>query len=170
MISDILKIRFAFLVSIFALLFSTITFARSEITGKVVKVADGDTITVLAPGNQQVKVRLYGIDCPERKQAFGQRARQFTVQRVAGENVRVEIMDHDRYGRIVGVVYAENGQNVNRELLSAGMAWVYAQFCKASFCNEWKRIEQNAKRAGVGLWVEKNPLPPWEWRKMRRKQ
>lgn len=97
--------------------------ARSEITGKVVKVADGDTIIVLAPGNHQIKVRLYGINCPEKKQAFGQRARQFTAQRVAGENVCVEIMDHDRYGQTVGVVYAENGQNMNRELLSAGMAW-----------------------------------------------
>ncbi len=71
---------------------ATTAFAGSEITGKVVKVADGDTVTVLAPGNRQVKVRLYGIDCPEKKQAFGQRARQFTAQRVAGENVRVQSM------------------------------------------------------------------------------
>lgn len=161
-------VRLAIFLFLFVLLLSASAFARSEISGKVVKVADGDTITVLAPGNHQIKVRLYGIDCPEKKQAFGQRARQFTAQRVAGKNVRVEIMDHDRYGRTVGVVYAENGQNVNREILSAGMAWVYTQFCKASFCSEWKSVEQKAKRAGAGLWVEKNPLPPWEWRKMRR--
>lgn len=158
----------ALCVAVFMLFLSVSAFARSEVTGKVVKVSDGDTITVLAPGNRQVKVRLYGIDCPERKQAFGQRARQFMAQRTAGENVRVEIMDYDRYGRTVGVVYAENGQNVNRELLSSGMAWVYTQFCKASFCDEWKSVEQNAKKAGVGLWVERRPTPPWEWRKMRR--
>ena len=77
-------------------------------------------------------------------------------------------MDHDRYGRTVGVVYAENGQNMNRELLSAGMAWVYTQFCKASFCSDWKRVEENARRAAVGLCVDRNSVPPWEWRKERR--
>lgn len=77
--------------AILLVLASVSAHARSEFSGKVVRVADGDTITVLAPGNQQVKVRLYGIDCPERKQAFGQRARQFTASRVAGENVRVQV-------------------------------------------------------------------------------
>lgn len=155
---------------IIALCLAAQAFARSEVGGKVVKVSDGDTITILAPGYQQVRVRLYGIDCPEKKQAFGQRARQFTAQRIAGENVRVEIMDRDRYGRTVGVVYAENGQNVNRELIQAGMAWVYPQYCKASFCDEWRELEDRAKRAAVGLWVDRNPVPPWEWRKMRRKR
>lgn len=92
------NVRLLCLAALFVLLLAGQAFARSEITGKVVKVADGDTITVLALGNQQVKIRLYGIDCPERKQAFGQRAKLFTAQRVAGEKVRVEIMDHDRYG------------------------------------------------------------------------
>lgn len=144
--------------------------ARSEISGKVVNVSDGDTITVLTPGNRQVKVRLYGIDCPEKKQAFGQRTTQFTAQRVAGENVRVQIIDTDRYGRSVGVVYAENGGNLNKELLTNGLAWVYTYFCKASFCNDWKQEELRARRAHVGLWVDKTPIEPWEWRRMRKRR
>lgn len=144
--------------------------ARSQFSGKVVRVADGDTITVLAPGNQQVKVRLYGIDCPEKRQAFGQRARQFTAQRVAGENVRVQVLDTDRYGRSVGVVYAENGGNLNKELLTNGMAWVYTKFCRASFCNDWKKDELRARKAKVGLWVDKRPVEPWIWRKTQRRR
>lgn len=155
-------------VVLFLLIMADSSLARSEFWGKVVGVADGDTITVLAPGNRQVKVRLYGIDCPEKKQAFGQRATQFTAQRVAGDMVRVEVMDADRYGRSVGVVYADNGQNVNRELIEAGMAWVYPSYCKTSFCTEWKRLQVRARSAGVGLWVDRNPVPPWEWRKARR--
>ena len=124
---------------------------------------------MLAPGNRQVKVRLYGIDCPERKQAFGQRAKQFMAQRVAGENVQVQIMDTDRYGRFVGVVYAENCGNLNKELLTNDLAWVYTQYCKASFCNDWKQEELRAKRSHVGLWVDKTPIEPWRFRKMRRR-
>lgn len=78
-------------------------------------------------------------------------------------------MDTDRYGRTVGVVYAENGGNLNKELLTNGLAWVYTQFCKASFCNDWKQEELRARRAKVGLWVDKTPIEPWEWRKMRRR-
>lgn len=144
--------------------------ARSEFKGKVVGVADGDTITVLTLGNRRVKVRLYGVDCPEKKQAFGQRARQFTAQRIAGEQARVEVIEMDRYGRSVGIVYAENGQNLNRELLEAGMAWVYPGYCKVSFCKEWERLEAKARSDGVGLWMDRNPIPPWEWRRARKRR
>lgn len=132
-------------------------------------MSDGDTIIVLTPGYEQVKVRLYGIDCPEKKHAFGQRARQFTIQRVGGENVRVQILDTDKYGRSIGIVQTENGGILNKELLTNGLAWVYPHYCKASFCNEWKQQELNARRAKAGLWVDKTPIEPWNWRKSRRR-
>lgn len=153
----------------FLVLLAATTFAASEITGRVVKVSDGDTITALASGNRQAKIRLYGIDCPERKQAFGNRARQFTARMIAGQTVRVEVMDTDRYGRLVGIVYMENGLDLNSELLEAGLAWVYPQYCKAAFCDEWRKLETRARRAAVGLWIDKNPVPPWQWRKERKK-
>lgn len=143
--------------------------ARSAFSGKVVRVADGDTITVLAPGNRQVKVRLYGIDCPEKKQPFGQRARQFTASRAAGQNVDVEVLDTDRYGRSVGIVRTPDGGNLNRELLANGFAWVYTRYCKASFCSQWKQDELGARRERKGFWVDKTPIEPWNWRKMNRR-
>lgn len=142
------------------LLVAASAFARSGFSGKVVKVADGDTITVLAPGNRQVKAHLYGIDCPEKKQAFGQRARQFTASRIAGQNVNVEILDTDSYGRAVGVVRTPDGGNLNRELLANGFAWVYTKYCKAAFCKDWKQDELLARQNRSGLWQDKAQSSP----------
>lgn len=160
-----MKIRFLALIVIFVLAFALTAFARSEFSGRVVRVADGDTITVLAPGNQQVKVRLYGIDCPEKGQAFGQKARSFTADRVAGRNVTVSVLDTDRYGRAVGVVKTDDGGVLNRELLANGYAWLYTRYCRASFCSEWQAQEMLARKAKAGLWLDKKPMEPWSWRK-----
>lgn len=154
--------------AILILAFAVTAFARSEFSGKVVRVADGDTITVLAPGNQQVKVRLYGIDCPEKGQAFGQKARHFTAERVAGRNVQVSVLDTDRYGRAVGVVKTEDGGILNQELLTNGYAWLYTRYCKATFCTEWQAQELRARTAKVGLWSDKTPMEPWNWRKANK--
>jgi len=103
------------------LLFS-IAFAAQ--TGKVVGVTDGDTIKVLLRG-KAVKIRLNGIDCPERKQPFGRKARIFTSELVAGKVVKVEKVDTDRYGRMVANVYLPEGRMLNQELVRAGLAWWY---------------------------------------------
>ncbi|MBD5418326.1 MAG: thermonuclease family protein [Desulfovibrio sp.] len=150
-----MKTRFLALSLMLVLAFSVTAFARSEFSGKVVRVADGDTITVLVPGNQQEKVRLYGIDCPEKGQAFGQKARRFTADRVAGRNVTVSVLDTDRYGRAVGVVKTEDGRILNQELLANGYAWLYTRYCTASFCSEWQAQEMRAKKAKAGLWADR---------------
>jgi micrococcal nuclease len=136
------------------------------ISGKVVSIADGDTITILS-GKSQHKIRLYGIDTPEKGQAFGNVAKKFTSKLVAGKTVDVEAYDTDKYGRTVGVVFA-NGVNVNQSLIIAGLAWQYQKYCKASFCGDWLRLEQKAKTSGVGLWADNDPVPPWDWRKGAR--
>lgn len=136
--------------------------ASTLITGKVVGISDGDTITVLQ-NNQQFKIRLYGIDCPESGQAFGSKAKQFTSSLVFGKNVEVTVYDIDKYGRSVGVVRVD-GLNVNEAILKNGFAWRYTKYCTESFCNDWKAFEEHASRQGVGLWSEKNPMPPWDWR------
>ena len=109
------------------------------ITGKVVSVADGDTITVLE-GTTQHKIRLYGIDTPEKGQDFGNRAKQFVSGMVYGKQVQVVQKDMDRYGRVVGMVYQGN-TCINEEILRAGLAWVYHRYCKDSFCQEWADLE-----------------------------
>jgi endonuclease YncB( thermonuclease family) len=135
--------------------------------GKVVGVTDGDTITVLQ-GKNAIKVRLYGIDCPEKRQAFGTRAKQFTSDLVFGKTVDVEAVDVDRYGRTVGVVSLPDGTVANREMVRTGFGWVYSRYCKKPICLEWKRLESEAATAKRGLWKDKNPVPPWEWRRQER--
>jgi len=142
------------------LLFST--FAPADISGKVVGIADGDTITVLQD-KTQYKIRLFGVDCPEKSQDFGTRAKQFTSGIVFGKDVQVLVEDTDRYGRTVGTVMLA-GKTLNEELVKAGFAWVYSQYCKKPICNQWKQYEEAARNAKIGLWSQPNPTPPWEFR------
>lgn len=148
--------------------FPTLSLGAQSFDGKVVGISDGDTITILTDGKQQVKVRLYGVDCPESKQAFGTRARQFTSEQVFGKLISVEVMDIDRYGRTVGIVSAPDGTTLNHELLENGMAWLYTAYCKAPVCGKWKQVEFSARQAKIGLWADKSPTPPWEYRKTGR--
>ena len=115
------------LVILWLTLLISLTASADAITGRVVKVADGDTITILTQQKNQVKIRLNGIDTPERKQPYSNKAQQFTSSLVAGKDASVEIYDTDRYGRMVGVVYADS-TNVNQEIVRAGFAWLYRKY------------------------------------------
>ena len=141
------------------------TSAAETLSGRCIKVADGDTITILTPAKRQVRIRLACIDCPERRQPFGKRAKQFTSLLVFARRVRVEVIDWDRYGRAVGWVYVNDGDGqeicVNRELVRAGLAWVYRRYCRPP---ELLKLEEEAREAGRGLWREPHPVPPWEFR------
>lgn len=156
-------IRFFFPL-LFLLLLSSPVWA---LTGRVVGVADGDTITVLTANKQQIKVRLYGIDCPEKRQAYGDRARDFTGAAVFGRDVCVETLGRDRYGRTLGIIFGPDGRVLNRELLANGLAWVYKKYCKRPECVQWHGDEAEARSARRGLWRHENPLPPWVYRKTR---
>ncbi|ACV68911.1 thermonuclease family protein [Desulfohalobium retbaense] len=133
-------------------------------TGKAVHIKDGDTIVVLRD-HTEVDVRLYGIDCPEKRQHFGTRAKRFTAKMVGMQRVEVQEMDVDRYGRVVGLVaLAGSGESLNAALLYNGLAWVYHKYCGQDFCGRWITLERKAKLAKRGLWGQPNPIPPWEWR------
>ena len=106
------------------------------LSGKVVSVADDDTITILTQGKRQIKIRLYGIDTPENGQAFGNKAKQFTSSLVYGKKVKITVYDTDKYGRTVGVVLV-NGVNVNEKIIRAGYAFQYRKYCKEWFCFGW---------------------------------
>jgi micrococcal nuclease len=136
----------------------------ADINGKVVSVADGDTITVLQ-GKKQYRIRLYGIDCPEKRQAFGNKARKYTSDVVFGKSVSVVEKDKDRYGRTVGIVY-QGSECLNESLIRTGYAWVYQQYCKK--CDAWNRLERSARKSRVGLWQDKSPVSPWAFRKGKR--
>lgn len=140
--------------------------AANAIIGKVVGVADGDTITVLE-NRIQYKIRLYGIDTPEGHQDFGNRAKQFTADLVFGKTVQVEKMDTDRYGRTVGIVTVGK-VCVNEELIKNGLAWVYPKYCNISICGDWYAMEAHARAGKKGLWAHTDPMPPWEFRRNKR--
>ena len=123
---------FKFTLLIFVL-FINMALAGDTISGKVVSIADGDTVTVLDSNKTQHKIRLYGVDCPESHQDYGNRAKKFTSDMVFAKQVSVKIMDTDRYDRSVGLVNV-GSISLNEELLKSGYAWHYSQYCKASFC------------------------------------
>lgn len=135
-------------------------------TGQCVGIADGDTITVMHDGRGE-KIRLYGIDTPERRQDFGRKAKRFLSDLVFRKIVEIQPEDTDRYGRTVGLVLVD-GLNVNREIVKAGYAWVYRKYCIKPFCAEWLDLEDTARRRGIGLWSHSNPIPPWEFRRGKR--
>ena len=127
----------------------------------------GDTITVLNQNNESVKIRLAGVDCPESSQSYGDKAKQFVVSKVSGKRVRIMPDTIDRYGRTVGIVLI-NGENLNEQIVAHGHGWVYRKYCTADYCNDWLRQEETARDAHTGLWKDKNPQPPWEWRTEHR--
>ena len=138
--------------------------AWADFHGRVVRVADGDTVTVLrdhGDRNEQVRVRLASIDAPERRQAFGTRSRQHLAELVFDRQVLIQEQGRDRYGRVIGVIHL-GGLNANQEMVRAGMAWAYRQYLNDSTL---LRLETGARRAGRGLWADKDAQAPWEFRR-----
>jgi len=133
----------------------------ADFHGKVVGVIDGDSIRVMRNGKAE-RIRLQGIDCPKKKQAFGTRAKQFTSEMVFGKYVTVKEAGRDHYGRTLGDVLLSDGRNLNHELLKAGYAWWYRQYSKDASLGD---LEDGARLAQRGLWADPEPVPPWEWRK-----
>ncbi|MGL5356698.1 MAG: thermonuclease family protein [Cetobacterium sp.] len=140
------------------LILSTISFAFS---GKVIKVADGDTITVLKDG-EKVRIRFYGVDAPEKKQEYGIKSLDVLKKMIDGETVEVNVKDKDQYGRVVGEVFY-NGKNLNLYMLETGNAWWYRQYSKGA--SDYEAAQNSAKSKGLGLWKDSNPTPPWEFRR-----
>lgn len=136
---------------------------------RCVGVSDGDTITVRAAGQPKARIRLYGIDAPEKGQDFGGRAKEHLSGLVYGETVDIEKMDTDRYGRTVAVVRV-GAVNANEEMLKAGMAWVFTKRCRNKICAGWKDLETQARDMRAGLWSQPEPVAPWDWRAARRKK
>lgn len=144
----------------------------ARVSGRVVGVSDGDTITVLDAENRRYKVRLAGIDAPESGQAFGQRAKEQLSRMVFGQQVVVTIRKSDRYGRALGVVESA-GNNINLAMVEAGFAWHYKAYASDQASTErqaFANAEADARAAARGLWREPNPTPPWDFRKEARQK
>lgn len=151
--------------SVLALLVIALPSALSqEFSGRVVGVSDGDTITVLTDGAPR-KVRLSGIDCPEKSQAFGRQAKEFTSSHVFSRQVKVISLGQDRYGRTIGEVILPSGENLSDLLLSNGYAWWYQKYSTDEHRHD---LEENARRLKLGLWTDQQAIAPWDYRKIAK--
>lgn len=140
------------------------------ILGRVLGISDGDTVTVLDADRTQHKIRLAGIDAPERRMPFGQRAKEHLSDLVFGKDVNVETSKKDRYGRWVAVIFVD-GFDANLAMVAAGMAWHYKQYEREQSASDrllYANAENQARSRQAGLWRDDNPTPPWEYRKEQR--
>ena len=128
------------------------------LSGKVIKVTDGDTIKILTPTNEQIKIRLYGIDAPEKKQPFGKKSKEFLAGLIAGKFVEIEEYGKDRYKRTLGVVYYGD-EDINAKMVLSGYAWAFMRYS-----DRYEAQEAMAKNKRLGLWQGKNPIQPWRYR------
>lgn len=140
--------------------------ASADISGRIVRVLDGDTVEMLEPGNQLARIRLAGIDAPEKSQPFGQRSRQELSSIVAQRHVTVTGSDTDRYGRLLGTVWL-GVTDVNAEQIRKGLAWAYRYHGKPAR-PDYAVLEAESRRQAVGLWSEPGPTEPWRWRSLHQ--
>jgi len=153
-----------------ATLLATSATLADTLQGRVVRIADGDTVTVLDATNTQWKIRLMGIDAPEKKQAFGNKSKQHLSDLVYDKQVTVEYSKKDRYGRTIGKIVV-NGVDANLEQIKAGMAWHYKQYQNEQTVEDrfiYADAEILARSKKRGLWFDSEPFPPWEWRRQQR--
>lgn len=145
------------------LLLVTVASAAS-LTGLVVKVYDGDTLTVADRSGEEHRIRLAQIDAPEKKQDFGQQSRDALASMVLDQTVVVDYEKTDRYGRIIGQVHRDH-VDVNLALVASGLAWTYTEYKPDPL---YVQLELEARQTHAGLWSVSNPLPPWEYRKLKK--
>ena len=131
--------------------------------GWVVAIADGDTITILDESKKQHKIRLGQIDAPESGMPYGRAAKKFLSDTVYRKTVRIQASDTDRYGRVVGIVHLDR-KNINMLMVANGYAWAYRHYVTdIAYCE----AEGSARRLRLGLWADKKPVPPWQWRRLK---
>lgn len=176
--------RFWILIPVVLLCFTSTAFAKQPmftVQGKITMVSDGDTVHFHDASGTKLKVRLYGIDAPETAkmnkrigvvskpgQPYGEEAEKALRNKVLGKTVRMEIMDKDRYKRMVSIIYLDN-RNINQEMVSEGWAWAYRQYLERPHASEYIDAEEQARKQKLGLWQQSNPQPPWEFRKLQKK-
>lgn len=130
---------------------------------RVVGVSDGDSLTALSIDHERVKCRLYGIDAPEKKQAYGQASKASLAALSFGRSAVIDVVGRDRYGRSVCKVQV-NGLDVSREQIARGMAWMYRRYAKDVAYSDAEAV---AQARGLGVWRDSDPVPPWDFRRSR---
>jgi len=144
----------------------TATKSTTLVTAKVVGVVDGDTIDVLLPGNIQQRLRLNGIDTPERGQPFGNNAKQYLSELIMGKQIEYEPLDTDRYDRVIAETYV-SGNRIGLLLVQTGLAWHYEKY---SDDESLRAAQFKAQELKLGLWSDNRFVAPWDWRKLSKEE
>ena len=131
---------------------------------QVVGITDGDTFKGLTKENEEIKYRIYGIDAPEKKQAFGTKSKEYLSNLIFGKTVGIKVDSKDRYGRLIVWVITPDGKDVSAEMIKAGMAWHYKQYDDTEL---YETLETEAKGNHTGLWLDNESIAPWEFRKKK---
>jgi micrococcal nuclease len=135
--------------------------AQDTVAAKAIRIMDGDTFEALIEGNVTERIRLHGIDCPERNQPYSDAAKDKLVDLIFSKQIKFIRMAVDRYGRTVAMVFVDN-TNVNESLLRAGLAWHFKRY---DHNPAWDALERTASAKRLGLWADAQRMPPWNWRK-----
>jgi micrococcal nuclease len=153
------------LILLLLLILNFTVYCQSTLTAKVVGVKDGDTVVVLDSLNNQTTLRLAEVDTPEKSQPFGTKAKQYTSDQVYLKTIKYVVTDTDRYGRSIAMIYYDSDNKyLSAEIIKAGMGWHYKRY---STSTTLANFEVKAKKDKIGLWVDNNPIAPWEWRKSK---
>lgn len=143
------------------LLLSSICFSQT-FSGKVIGIKDGDTVVVLDSLNYQTTLRLAEVDCPEKSQAFGNKAKQFTSDEIYLKQVKYIVTDIDRYGRSIAKIYYDNNKYLSEEIIRNGFGWQYKKYSTSKLL---AKLEEEARKNKRGLWIDPNPIYPSNWRR-----
>jgi micrococcal nuclease len=150
----------------FAIFIFSLSIIAVAVSGKVIRVSDGDTILIQS-GSQKIRVRMYGIDAPELKQKYGKESKKYLEKRIMDKNVDIKVINQDQYGRKVGKVFYKN-KDINLEMLETGNAWFYEYHAKHE--KDYRKAFKNAKEQKLGLWKDKNPQNPRNFRLDHRRE
>jgi len=131
-------------------------------TGKVIGIKDGDTVVVLDSLNYQTTLRLAEVDCPEKSQAFGTKAKQFTSDEIYLKQIKYIVTDVDRYGRSIAKIYYDNNKYLSEEIIKNGFGWQYKKYSSSKLL---AKLEEEARKNKRGLWIDPNPIYPSDWRR-----
>lgn len=135
------------------------------INGKAISIIDGDTYDILVEGNKTLRVRMEGIDAPEKGMPFYRVAKSCLGEMCFNKNVRLEVTSKDQHGRTLAFSYLDDGRELSHEMIKAGLAWHFKKYSTDKFLSN---LETEARNSKIGLWADKNPMPPWENRRLHR--
>lgn len=143
------------------LLISSICISQTY-TGKVIGIKDGDTVVVLDSLNYQTTLRIAEVDCPEKSQAFGTKAKQFTSDEIYLKQIKYIVTDIDSYGRSIAKIYYENNKYLSAEIIRNGFSWQYKKYSTSKLL---AKLEEEARQNKRGLWIDPNPIYPSDFRR-----